>query len=184
MPTVSPGGRALALLAALVLTGCGTVRGSSQAVGPDRLDAAAAELAGARGVLTLTDGRRVLVEGLRMDPDTTSWVDPRTGDLRLVATPFVAEVEARDRRGAILKTAGVGALVAAAAGAALGVALCADLGCGDETLTGALALGALAAPSGALWGGVIGAVADPVHRWTFEPAPAAPPPPAPPEGGR
>ena len=159
--------RPFVLLALLVLTGCASFQGSSLIVEPDRLGEVAAEVAGGQGILSLVDGTRYLVEGLRIEPDTTSWVDPQTGDLRLVATPFVAVFESRNRRRSMFRGAGTGAVVAGIAGASLGLLICSDVGCGEETPIIVLGLGALSMPSGAFWGGVIGAISDPLDRWTF-----------------
>ncbi len=60
--------RPFVLLALLVLTGCASVQGSSHIVGPDRLGEVAAEVAGGQGILSLVDGTRYLVEGLRIEP--------------------------------------------------------------------------------------------------------------------
>lgn len=186
MPLPSLPARALVLLVALALTGCAGLRSSTQIVAPDRLDIAAAEVAGGSGLLSLADGTRYRVESLRIDPDTTSWIDPVTGALRLVATPSVAQFEARDRRQALFRGAGLGALAGAAVGAALGLSVCADFGC-DDAATAVVGVGTVGAAAGAFWGGVLGAATDPVDRWMFERparrAPAEPAAPGPTGGG-
>ncbi len=161
----------LALALVFVLAGCAV---PAQTVDRARLGDAAADLDGRSGTVLLSDGTVWTADALRLDPDTTSWIDAATGTLRAAPTSSVAEVRTRDPGDTVARSALVGAVVVGAAGGALWGLVCSDptLGCGGPT---PLAVGAGLVPAGALWGGTLGALRPPARRWPLAPtAPAEP----------
>ena len=196
--------RALAVLALVALTGCA---GSVQTVDvADAAPPALHALAERRVDVHLADGSVVPAHGLRVLPDTASWVDPETGALVAVPTAAVAEVRHRDRAGWSRRVAGRAALAAALGGAALGAAAGWDLAgfcffaCPEpstsERVQAATAFAIGTAAVGALYGttagAVAGAVVAPQDRFVFPtpPGPSGragrlgePAPPAEPRGG-
>lgn len=113
--------RLVALAAVLVLTGCaGATHTLAPAADAERLAWANRLFGDQPAVVVLADGTARDADGLRIAPDTTTWVDPVTHDLRAVPTATVAQVDRRDPKRASRRLAGRGALVGAAAGVVLG----------------------------------------------------------------
>ena len=158
------------VLAAVLLAGCA---GSTYTVAPEAFEDARRDLSGRTVTLVLTDGARYSAASLRLEADTTTWVNPDTGELLALPTWALAEVQHRDRGRSALRTAGAGALVTGAIGGTLGALLCAGLDCGASQPLVVLGAAASAAPSGALYGALGGAIANRADRWLF--APARPP---------
>jgi hypothetical protein len=122
----------------------------------------------ATATVEVDDGRRLSAKGLRLDPDTTSWFEPRTGTLVQVPTRRIQAVRfARRGRGALWGL--VGGLVAGAAAARLSVGAgmaaddlpdeCESLICGIDLSIGVLHENSrrLAIALGGLLGGGLGA---------------------------
>jgi hypothetical protein len=75
-----------------------------------------------KAAITLTDGRNFAAKGLLLAPDSTSWLDPRTEELRTVPTAEVMEIRiVRHGKGA-LQGLGIGFLTGALTGAVVGFA--------------------------------------------------------------
>ena len=154
------------LLAVLLVSGCA---GSTYTVAPDAFEDARRDLSGRTVTLVLTDGARYQAESLRLEADTTTWVSADTGELLALPTWAIAEVQRRNRGRSALRTAGAGALITGAIGGTLGALLCSGLGCGSSQPAVVLARALSAAPSGAVYGALGGAIANPADRWRFVP---------------
>ena len=184
----------LAVLAALV-SGCAATHSVRPA---DDFAALNARLAGRDAVVVLTDGAAYDASALRVAPDTTTWVDPRTQALLAIATSDIAEIERRDRSRAIRRSVRVGALGGAAVGGTLGAAAGFDSGgclvfctgevtAGDQ-VQGAFAFGVAGAAVGFVYGAIYGALAgvvvDSAERFVVEVPPGGGAAPAPAAEGR
>ena len=175
--------RLLAL--ALVLSGCAGARYSVDPAGePEDLAWANNLFASRATVVVLTDGTAYDATALRLEADTTTWIDPATQSLLAVPTSAVLEVERRDgnrsfrrivRRGVVGGAIVSGTLFAVAGYESGG---CLFL-CGSEPpgmsdrLEGAAAFGAVGALGGAfygmLYGGAVGLVSSPTERFEVDP---------------
>lgn len=151
---------ALLALSASLLTGCA---GITRTVGRAELPEASLDLSGRSVTVVLADGARYAADAFRLEADTTTWVNPTTGNLMLVPTANIALVEHRQRGRSALRTAGAGVLVAGSIVGVLGGLMCSsDLGCdgvGGMVLTGV--------SSGALYGAIGGSIANRPDRWRF-----------------
>ena len=173
----------LFLVALTVTSGCAS--GSRVTTGGAHALNAAAE--GRRVVVVLHDGSEARAGSLRADTDSTSWIDPETGALRVVPTSLVREVRRKDRGRSTRRGAGGGAIVGALLGGSLGAVVGYDLagfclfGCTPPTageravgaLGGAVAGGSLGAAYGAVVGLVVGVLAVPDDRILLDPASAS-----------
>ena len=113
----------LLALAVLALSGCAAATHTVALEDGDQLAWANSLFATRPTVVVLEDGSAYDALALRLEADTTTWVDPQTQALVAVPTASVLEVERRDPRRASLRIAGRGALVGAAVGAVGGAAL-------------------------------------------------------------
>jgi hypothetical protein len=109
--------RSLLFAACLVLvTACST----SHRVPDDRDWAAVnASLAQTSVRVTLVDGTQVRASGLRISPDSTSWLNRESGAFRQVATASIARVEQVDRRRGALQGAKLGGVLEGIVGSLL-----------------------------------------------------------------
>ncbi len=176
----------LSALATLVLSGCAA---TTYTVGPDlesdRLAWANALFASKPTVIVLTDGTSYDATALRLEADTTTWVDPSTQNLVAIPTSAVLEVERRDRgrmvrrivsTGTVGGAMGVGAVFAVAGFEAGGCWIF----CGatpptvGERVSGAATWGTAGVLTGAFYGLVSGAivsvVSSPTERFRVAPA--------------
>lgn len=105
----------LILVAATFLAGCGSVRnvqtGDQAAIEASRVNRAAS---GKLARVKLQDGEKVYGVGVRVTPDSTSWVDPQSASYVTVGTDQVNSIT--------LVRAGQGALVGLGVGIVTGVA--------------------------------------------------------------
>jgi hypothetical protein len=109
--------RSLLFACCLVLaTACST----SHRVPDDRDWAAVnASLAQTSVRVTLVNGTQVRASGLRISPDSTSWLNRESGAFRQVATASIARVEQVDRRRGALQGAKLGGVLEGIAGSLL-----------------------------------------------------------------
>ena len=166
-------------LVLVVLAGCsGAVRAVDPAAAPP---SALHDLAEREVRVHLADGQVRPARGIRVEPDTTSWVDADTGALVAVPTASVVEVRQRDRAGWSRRVAGRAALAAGLGGAVLGGAVALGGGgvlapsgasAGERAAT-AVAVGigggAISAVYGLVGGAVAGAVVAPQDRYVLAP---------------
>lgn len=138
-------------------------------------------LGGRTATVVLRDGGVARGSALRVDADSTSWVDASTGQLRVVATADVARVTVSSPRLTLERSVENGVLLGTAAGFLLGAALGYDSGgcllfCSGEPTLGARARGALTfgsfyglagAAEGLALGALVGAAAP--AEWEFIP---------------
>lgn len=122
--------------------------------------------AGRVAVVRVTGERPREVRGLRLGPDSTTWVDRRTG--RAHAAPTAAVSSVAVKRGGAARRLLTGAAVGAAAGGLLGTLLGAADGDGWFSFDPAPAE-ALGALGGAYYGGAVGVLVAP--RDVYRPAP-------------
>ena len=164
--------RSVLLLAVAVLCGCS---GAVRTVDPSA-PSALHDLAERRVDVHLVDGPVRPARGLRVEADTTSWVDADTGALVRVATASVVEVRRRDRAGWSRRVAGRSALAAGLVGAALGAAVGAGgggvLGSSDtppavNAATFGIGVGAVGVMYGVVGGAVAGAAVAPQDRYVL-----------------
>ncbi|MGB3542101.1 hypothetical protein [Rubrivirga sp.] len=114
----------LLALAALALSGCAaTTHAIDPAAEPDRLAWANDLFASRPTTVVLEDGTAYDATALRLEADTTTWIDPATQSLVSIPTSAVLEVERRDggrsvsrvvRRGIVAGAIASGLLFAAA----------------------------------------------------------------------
>ncbi|GAB5536065.1 MAG: hypothetical protein Rubg2KO_23140 [Rubricoccaceae bacterium] len=154
--------RALFLL--VLLTGCAS---SVHRVAPE--DQTLRDLESRQLVVSLADGTMYRAHSLRVEADTTTWIDPKTGNLIGVNTARLAEVQEDDlatslrggRRGALIG-AGVGLLFGAIAGNRLATADLFGLGpnepTADERARSIGVVGLAGAAGGATTGFLMGVV--------------------------
>lgn len=177
--------RRLRLLPLIVIalwgSGCA---GSKITLGPDRFADAERQWTGRPLTLVLYDGSTTPADALRLDADSASWVDPRTGEMHHVPTSTIVWVRERNRLRGTARVARWGAIGGAVFGAAAGGFLGYGFGCCTTTevigsatygVFGGATLGAL---YGAAGGGVVGLVSDPVNYYRLD-VPRPPPTPAP-----
>ena len=69
--------------------------------------------------VTLVDGTQVRASGLRISPDSTSWLNRESGAFRQVATASILRVEQVDRRRGALQGAKLGGVLEGIAGSLL-----------------------------------------------------------------
>ena len=108
----------------------------------------------------LADGRELKVGTLQVTPDSTSWLDPETGRFESVATAEIQEMRfVRHGKGA-LEGLGMGLLVGAVVGGALGASARCEGWCfvsqGELALIGGAVLGGIGALVGAPIGAAVG----------------------------
>ena len=162
----------LFLLVLATFAGCsGAVRAVDPAAAPP---SALHDLAEREVRVHLADGGVRPARGIRVAPDTTSWVDADTGALVSVPTASVAEVRQRDRAGWSRRVAGRSALVAGLTGVALGAAVGATVGeyaggGAQAVLAVGIGVGAIGAIYGLVGGAVAGAVVAPQDRYVLAP---------------
>lgn len=167
------------MLALSVFTGCA---GARHTLHLGDTAQANRQFAGRAVTVVLTTGAAYPAEALRFAPDSTSWVDPGTGDLLSAPTSGIFEIRHRDRRRAVGRATGRTAIGGAIGGGiALGLAGYDSGGClifcsGEPTsgeraeaavvfgLTGAL----LGAAEGAVLGLIVGAVSDPTDTFVVQ----------------
>lgn len=168
---------ALAPMAALA--GCAS---TTHTVYPtDALGDANRALGGRPVTVLLVDGTAHAAEAIRLEADSTSWIDPQTGALYAVPTDAVRVVERRDHKRSTERVAGRGAIIGTIVGAVLMGAAGYDTGgclvfcsepSGPERIRGAATWGALGAGSGAIsglfWGTIVGVFSDPTERFVVE----------------
>ena len=174
--------RPLLLLLALAASGCASFTHAVDLADPSRANA---DFAGRDATVILTDGAEYDAVSLRLEPDTTTWVDPGSGQLLAIPTSAVAVVQRRDRGRAVWRTARNGALVGAAVGAVLGGIVGNEFvgafgqPTTSERASGVAFFGVVFGVGAGIEGGVIGALAglvvDPTERYVVEPAPLAAP---------
>ncbi|WP_412061651.1 hypothetical protein [Rubrivirga sp. IMCC45206] len=174
--------RPLLLAAALVLSGCAATH--SVAAGDD-FGALNARLAGRDAIVVLTDGTAYDAAALRVGPDSTTWIDPRTQALLAIPTSAIAEVERRDRQRALRRSVRLGVISGVSVGGAMGAAAGFESGgclifCGGDPTIGdrlkgaggfGLAGAAVGLVYGALFGAAAGLVSDSAERFRFDLAP-------------
>ena len=78
--------------------------------------------AGRRATVILISGAGFQAQGVLVTPDSTSWLDPRTDDLRTVPTEQVLELQLVSHGKGALQGFGIGVLSGAVTGAFLGIA--------------------------------------------------------------
>ncbi len=131
---------------------------------------------GRKTTLSLLDGREVNTDGLLLAPDSTSWFDARTDELRTVPTAEVVEVRFVKRGKGALEGLGIGLLTGALTGAVLGLADGDDppgwfsMTAEQKAGLGAIGLGGL----GGLIGPVVGAGVGHRDIYRFEARPDSP----------
>ncbi|MGB3542102.1 hypothetical protein [Rubrivirga sp.] len=174
------------LLALLALSGCAAASHSvDPALEGDRLAWANALFASRPTTVVLEDRTRHDATALRLEADTTTWIDPATQDLVSVPTSSVLEVERRDAGRAgnriVVRGAVTGASVGGAAGAVAGYQSdgCLSFSCGPPSAIARLTFGAVVGVSGAVVGAIGGATGGIVTGWfspkteRFEVAPSS-----------
>lgn len=173
--------RLLTALLLSVLTGCA---GGLHTIRLDNVADANREFAGRPVTVVLTTGLAYPAESLRFAPDSTSWVEPFTGDLVSAPTSAISEIRHRDRGRAVGRGAKRGAIVGSVSGAVLFGAIGYDSGgclvfCdrtptsgerADATVAFGLFGSVVGAGYGALYGLVVGALSDPTDTFVVEPA--------------
>ncbi len=174
--------RRLAVLVFLSgLTGCA---GARHTVHLGDVAEANRQFAGRAVTVVLTTGAAYPAEGLRVAADSTSWVEPVTGDFVSTPTSGISEIRHRDRGRAVGRSVGRGAIGGAIGGAVAFGAVGYDSGgcivfCSGEPSPGqrmeaAVGFGlfgaAVGAGQGALYGLVVGALSDPVDTFVIEPS--------------
>ncbi len=184
--------RLVLLVVAFALTGCA---GSVQTLRPATdLAEARRQLDGQSTEVYLRDGRIRAAHALRVDADTTSWVDPQTAAFVRVPTSSIVEVRRTDRRGSVRRAAARGAVAAGLVGAVLGGIAgydgfnlcfwgpCEPPSTGERirgAAVGALAVGGIGATYGTAVGALFGTVGAPEDRYLFvgpdEEPPGSPP---------
>lgn len=101
--------------------------------------------------LFLENGRRVRADALRMDPDSSSWVDRDTGTFEVVPTADIVRIQRIETTGeSVARSARQGAFSGAVAGGLLGFFVGSALGDAGAAGAGGIIV--------ALWGGLDGAV--------------------------
>lgn len=168
-----------------LLTGCAR---ATHTLDPADAVAVRGDLDGHSGTVILVDGGRFRAQALRVEADTTSWFGASRGEILVVSTSAIAEVERYDRDRAAGRSAQAGAFVAGlAVGVALGVAGYDAAGCilfcdpnptPQQRVSGAATFGLAGAmtgaASGALVGAIGGAVANLPDRYILAPGYGAP----------
>ena len=105
----------LALLLVIALAGCGSVRdvhtGTTAEIEQSRVNRT---MRGRLARVYMNSGEKIYGAGVRVAPDSTSWVDPQSATYVVVATDDVSKIT--------LMRAGQGALVGIGAGLVVGVA--------------------------------------------------------------
>ncbi len=111
----------------LLLTGCSRVQVVSVSPAVDLThDRINTPVHGGTATLITRDGSRILGRHVQVAADTTSWIDPRSGQPRKIATPDLYEISYKSRTG--------GAVIGFAAGTAIGALFGAGMGyaAGDD----------------------------------------------------
>lgn len=158
---------ALLLAALAALTGCTHTRPADLASAATRAEINARAERG-YPVLHLAGQRGRQVRALRLEADTTTWIDKKTGEFRAAPTADVAAVAFRRDGYGALEGIGIGVAVGATLGAVIG----ATDGDGFFDFTPAAAA-ALYAAAGLEIGALAGAIRS--DRVVYEAAPCAPP---------
>lgn len=157
----------LLLSVLVVLAGCS---GAVRAVDPEAESPSSLRALAEREVrVHLADGGVRPARGLRVEADTTSWVDADTGALVAVRTASVVEVRHRDRWGWSNRVAVRSALVGGLAGTVLGAAALWEAGDSNGAAVFAVGGGAIATLYGLVGGAVAGAAVAPQDRYVLAP---------------
>lgn len=173
------GGNAMKTLNVVVLTTVAAVTACAHTtyVSPPDVEASrslSGKTADHDATLILTKGRGPKARGVLVSPDSTSWLDAQTGELRTVPTAEVREIRIVSHGKGALQGLGIGFLVGALAGAVAGYAGGDDppgwfsMTAAQKAGIGGVALGGL----GALIGPFVGAGVGHRDIYRFE----APPP--------
>ncbi len=145
------------LIAVLLFAGC-TSHHSVQAEKADDYTSLNKRAKGNKAKVTFLDGQWVLAKNLQFAPDSTSWIDPGTGETQKVSSTEIADIRfLRHGKGAV---AGLG--VGLAVGALTGVLIGAVAGGDDPDQFLAFSAGEKAAMGGVLLGGLGGLLGIPI----------------------
>lgn len=110
---------------AVLLAGCSHVR-TVDSVGAAETGAYISEINTRAqrqpAIVVLTEGESIKANALQITPESVSWLDSETGQMREVATSEVQEIRFVRRSRGVLQGLGLGALIGAGVGSALGYA--------------------------------------------------------------
>lgn len=133
----------------------------------------AREFSGRSALVGLDDGRAVRVRAVRMDPDSSSWVNVDTGAFEVVPTSGIVRITRPATAGeGVVRGAGQGAIAGAVVGGTLGLLFVSAFQDGSGAVPLVLAITVFGALDGAAMGALVGLILPGARTYVAAPAPA------------